>query len=156
MQEALIEVSQKIGQLRDTSASSFVTWIKAIGEVTLLKFMRSESAQKRGGQFHRLSHTADSVTARLVDLVDQLPGEATTGSRAAARREAIYALQVAIAGLPADQRKAITLHILQGMTLDDTAMAMNRTSSAIRGLVHRGKQNLAEAMGRASAWLSHR
>ena len=66
------------------------------------------------------------------------------------------ALQVALAGLPEDQREAIRLNLLQGKTLEETATAMDRTTPAVRGLIRRGKQQLSEAMGRASVWMSMR
>ena len=57
----------------------------------------------------------------MVDLLGQLPVEEATASQIVARREGVAALQVAIAGLPSDQRQAIQLHLLKGMTLEETA-----------------------------------
>jgi RNA polymerase sigma factor (sigma-70 family) len=71
-----------------------------------------------------------------------------------ARRDAVLAVQVAVAGLPADQREAVRLHLLEGKSLQETAVAMDRTKSAVRSLIHRGKQKLSEALGRASLWFS--
>jgi RNA polymerase sigma-70 factor (ECF subfamily) len=79
-------------------------------------------------------------------------GDRSPGS-VVAQGEAVQALQVALAALPADQRRAIQLHLLEGKSLDETATALGRTPDAIRGLVHRGKQALQAAMGRASLWL---
>jgi RNA polymerase sigma-70 factor (ECF subfamily) len=70
-----------------------------------------------------------------------------------ARDEALQALHIALAGLATDQREAIRLRHLEGKSLEETAAAMGRTPDAVRGLVHRGKQQLQEAMGRASRWL---
>ena len=70
-----------------------------------------------------------------------------------AREEALQALQVALAALPDDQRAAVRLRFLEGKSLEETATALDRTPDAIRGLVHRGKEQLLAAMGRASKWL---
>lgn len=156
MQEAFTKAYLKIDQLRDGSVNAFRAWLKTTGEMTMLGFLRSESAQKRGGGMQRRQAANDSVSGSLVDLLDNLPGDPITASHAVARREGTAALQVAIAGLPDDQRQAIQLHLLQGMTLDETAAAMSRTPASIRSLIHRGKQKLAEVMGRASIWLSQR
>lgn len=155
MQEALTEAFLKIDRLRNSSPEGFVTWLKTIGDMTLVDFIRKEDAQKRGGQFRRRQMTSDSISGSLVDLIEKLPGDAVT-SRGVARQEGIAALQVAIAGLPEEQRQAIQLHLIQDMSLQETAQAMGRSTGAVRGLVHRAKENLAEAMGRASVWLSQR
>lgn len=156
LQKALIEAYLKIDQLRDASPKAVRAWLKTTGEMALLSVIRIERAKKRGGQFDRRQFATDSVTGSLVDLLEKLPGDSTTASSIVARQEGIAALQVTIAGLPDDQRQAIQLHLLQGKTLEETAVAMDRTPASIRSLIHRGKQNLAEAMGRASVWLSRR
>ncbi len=156
VQEALTQAFLRIELLRDSSPEAFATWLKTIGDMTLVDFIRKEDAQKRGGQFRRRRLTSDSVSDSLVDLIEKLPSEAVTASRAVARQEGIAALQVAIAGLADDQRQAIQLHLLEGQTLEETAQAMGRSTGAVRGLVHRAKENLGQAMGRASVWLSQR
>ena len=92
----------------------------------------------------------------MAELLATLPSEDATASAIAASQEGIAALQVAIAGLPNDQRQAIQLHLLQGLTLQETSDAMERSTASVRSLVHRAKENLAQAMGRASLWLSRR
>lgn len=156
VQETLAQAFQKIESLRDASPKAFDVWLRTIGEMTLVDFIRKEDAQKRGGQFARRQSAKDSVTGCLVDLLEKLPGSNETASHHVARQESLAALQVAIAGLPEDQRQAIQLHILDGKSLRETAEAMDRSTGAVRGLVHRAKENLSEAMGRASAWLSQR
>ena len=70
--------------------------------------------------------------------------------------EAEQAIRVAIAGLPADQADAIHLRYLQGKSVAEIAADTGRTEGAVRGLIHRGKLSLAEAMERSSRWLSSR
>lgn len=155
-QQALTRAFLKIDRLRDTSPNAFAVWLKAIGEKTLMELIKAQRRQKRGGAFRRVPHTKPTANGSILDVMDQLQADAATASQLAARHEALAALQVSIAGLAADQRQAIELHLFRRMTLDETAQAMGRTPAAIRGLVQRGKQHLAEAMGRASAWLSSR
>ncbi|MCA9212288.1 MAG: sigma-70 family RNA polymerase sigma factor [Planctomycetales bacterium] len=156
VQESLTQAFQRIGHLRDASPMAFDVWIRTIGEMTLVDFIRRADAQKRGGQFARRQLAKDSVTGSLVDLLEKLPGDLDTASHYVARQEGIAALQVAIAQLPGDQRQAVKLHIIDGNSLQQTAELMERSTGAVRGLVHRAKQNLSDAMGRASAWLSQR
>ena len=118
-----------------------------------MELIRFEQRKKRGGNLQRLECLGNDS---LLNVLEHLPAETPTASEEMARREALAALRVCIAGLEADQRRASQLHVLRRMTLEETGQAMGRSMPAVRGLVQRGKQNLAEAMGRASAWLSTR
>lgn len=154
VQETLAKAFLKIDRFRGESRHAFAAWLLVIGDMTLIDLVRRETRQARGGQFNRQEFASDSVKGSLVDLLAQLPGEEKTGSQIAAHEEGVAALQVAIAGLPHDQRQAIQLRLLQGYTLQETSAAMDRTPASIRNLIHRAKESLAEAMGRASLWLS--
>lgn len=156
VQETMTRAFSKIDQLRGDSPRALASWLLAIGNTVLIDLIRKETTQARGGQFRRQEQAQDSTTGSVVELLGQLPVEEATASQIVARREGVAALQVAIAGLPSDQRQAIQLHLLKGMTLEETGDAMDRSATAVRGLVHRAKKNLAEAMGRASLWLSRR
>ena len=156
VQETLTRAFLKIDQLRGDSPLAFAVWLMAIGNMILIDLVRKEAAQARGGKFRRQELTHGNTTGSVVEILGQLPIEEATASQIVARREGVAALQVAIAGLPSDQRQAIQLHLLQGLTLQETSEAMNRSATAVRGLIHRAKENLAQAMGRASLWLSRR
>ncbi len=156
VQEALTQAFRKIERLRGDTPRAFAAWLYAIGDMTLIDMVRKETAQARGGKFRRLVSAASSESGSLAHLLDQLAGDGATGSRIAARKEGVGALQVAIAGLPNDQRLALQLHLLQGMSLQQTAEEMDRTVASVRSLIHRAKDSLAMAMGRASQWLSRR
>jgi RNA polymerase sigma factor (sigma-70 family) len=70
----------------------------------------------------------------------------------AATKEAIQALEVHIAGLPQEHRRAVQLNYLQGRSLEETATALGRSPAAVRGLLYRAKQRLRVALGRSSRW----
>ena len=156
LQQTLLHAYLGIDTLKECSREAFIAWIKTIADMRLVDALRVQQRQKRGGKLHRRRLGRDSVTGSLVDLADELADDSPTASSVMARDEAVLAIQVAIAGLPKEQREAVRLHVLEGKSLKDTAAEMDRTMGAIRGLVHRGKQQLAEAMGRASMWLSAR
>ena len=93
-----------------------------------------------------------AAASALVALVEDLSGKLGTPSAAAMRYEAIQAVKVGIAGLPDDQRTAIQMRFLEGRSLEQTAVGMGRTPSAVRSLIHRAKQSLREILGRSSRW----
>ena len=65
-----------------------------------------------------------------------------------ARREAVHAVQVAVASLPEDYREVIRLRYFEGKTLSDTAAAMARSPDAVRALTDRAKKQMRDALGR--------
>ena len=77
-----------------------------------------------------------------------------TPGRSIARREAVRAVQVVIAGLPDDYQQAIRLRYFEGKSLAETAAAMDRSPGAVRGLIDRAKEKMRAALGRASLYLS--
>jgi RNA polymerase sigma-70 factor (ECF subfamily) len=156
LQETLLQAFLGIGKFEQTSPESFCAWLKTIADMRLLDALKAQRRQKRGGQFKQVPDGRDSQTSWVIELIEQLPGDASTASRRMARGESVLAIQVGMAGLPGDQREAIRLHLLEDKSLDETAVALNRSTNAVRSLIHRGKQNLAEALGRASLWLSSR
>ena len=50
--------------------------------------------------------------------------------------------------LPSAQREAIVLHHLQGCSLAQTARSLDKTDTAVAGLLHRGLKKLRELMSR--------
>ena len=151
-QEALLQAFVHIGRLREATPRVCLAWLKALGDMSLAKSLRHQGRQKRGGNMNRIDVVQFTTSDSFLNLLDELPEETKTASSLLARREALATLQVVLAALPKDQRLAIQLHVLEGMTLEETAAKMDRTSGAVRGLVQRGKENIAKSMGRASTW----
>ena len=154
LQETLLHAFLGIHTIEQTSPRSFSAWLKAIADMRLLDALKAQGRQKRGGKFHQVRYAPDTQRSDLVDLIDVLPADISTASRQLARREAAIAIHVGMAGLPAEQRAAIQLHYLEGKSVEETATALDRSPGAVRALIQRGKRNLAEALGRASLWLS--
>src|SRR4030095_4255458 len=132
--------------------ASFGDWLARIADNRLLDAIKQEDRAKRGGELQRVS-TEVRDESRVLSLLDWIAADDTSPLSAVARSEAVAAWQVALAPLPRDQREAIQLRLLEGKSLDEAAAAMNRSPDAVRGLVQRGKQELKEALGRASQWL---
>jgi RNA polymerase sigma-70 factor (ECF subfamily) len=90
-----------------------------------------------------LDRTPVDVAGRLRDW---LAADHTSPSQRAGRNERLAALAAALSELPADQRRAIELHHLEGRSLTDTGREMGRTTQAVVGLLSRGLKRLKSAM----------
>ena len=154
LQQTFVQAFRDIGKFRQTTGRSFFAWLKAIAEHRLQDALKELRRKKRGRGYHQVHGLVDVDASSAADLVELLSDRHHTPSRLVAQREAVRAVQAGIAGLPDLQREAIRQHLLDGKSLAETAEAMNRTPGAVRALIHRGKQRLREALGRASWWLT--
>ena len=156
LQEALLQAWLDIKSLKATASASFMSWLKTVADRRMSDALKSQQRLKRGGQLRRATNWIGHENASWHDLLDALPAEAQTASSIISHKESARALQVAVSLLPEDQRTALRMHELEGMTLRETADAMKRTVPAVRGLLHRGRQQLARDLASASSWLSAR
>jgi len=156
LQQTFVQAFRDVGKLQQTSPRSFAAWLRALAEHQLQDALKGLRRKKRGGGRRRMHTVPECRTGSIMGLIELLCDRHDTPSRSAARREAVRAVQIGMAGLPDDQREAIRRHLLEGSSLAETAAAMDRTPGAVRALIHRGKQRLREAMGRASWWSSSR
>jgi RNA polymerase sigma factor (TIGR02999 family) len=155
LQEALLQAWLDIGSLRNTEPAAFGAWLKAIADRRVSDAIKGQQRLKRGGGMHRAG-SRDSEDGCWNDLLDALPAEAKTASSILSRKETAQALRAAVGVLPQDQQSAVRLHYLEGVSIDQTALTMKRTSAAVRGLLHRGKERLAGDLESASHWFGRR
>ncbi len=123
-QEAVLRAFRKLDTLRDESR--FRSWFFAV----LLSLHRSRS---RRAFWRRFLPLDDAGGREPAGRDGQADAEEFLGARRAAR---------ALARLPAVQREAVVLHVIEGFTLEEIA-AMQRVSlSAVKSRVLRGRERL--------------
>jgi RNA polymerase sigma-70 factor (ECF subfamily) len=71
-----------------------------------------------------------------------LASEKSTAGIRAVRKEQLSRLAEALLRLPDDQRRAVELHHLQGLSLAETGQYLDRSREAVAGLVFRGLKAL--------------
>jgi RNA polymerase sigma-70 factor (ECF subfamily) len=94
--------------------------------------------RERPGQ-QSLEQALEASSARLEAW---LAREDSTPSRKAAHGEQLTRLAEALLRLPEDQRRAVELHHLQGLSLADVGQRLGRSREAVAGLVFRGLKTL--------------
>jgi RNA polymerase sigma-70 factor, ECF subfamily len=152
LQVTFSQAFRDIGRFEPRAEGSFGKWLAKIAENRLVDAIKQHDCEKRGGGMRQVANAGEN-DSRVLSLWDWLAAEEDSPSSVVARDEALAALQVALASLPADQQEAIRLTHLDCKSVAEVAAAMGKTEGAVRGLVHRGKQQLQAVMGRASRWL---
>ncbi len=154
LQVTFIHVFRGLASFRTGDAAAFQAWMRSIADARLTDAIRAATRQKRGGDRKRVDAGPVDTSQSFLNLLDLLSDQKRSPSRSAAAHEAVEALQVALAGLPDDQREAIWLRHIENRSLEDVVEIMGRTEAAVRGLLHRGKKALGESLGNSSAWFS--
>jgi RNA polymerase sigma-70 factor (ECF subfamily) len=156
LQMTFVEVFQRIESFDPNGPNGFSGWLTMIAEHRLLDHLKVLNAAKRGGGRRALTPHVDAEATTVVDLLGVVAINEHTPSRSVARRQAVSAIQVALAGLKDDYRQAIRLRHIEGLPVAEVAKKMNRTERAVHMLCNRGLKELKEAMGRASQFLSRK
>ena len=155
LQETFVAAFRDIRTFRAADGQSFFAWLRTIATNQLRDMARSHNCKKRGGDRVRVEGVKTPESSAL-DLLVEISDGGVSPSGVAARDEAVEAMRIAIAALPEDQRDAIRLHCLDGLSLDETARIMDRTWDSVRGLIQRGKRALRSSMQQSSLWLSRK
>lgn len=157
LQETYIKACKEFCQLRIDNFHGLTAWIKAIALNHIRDIARKANAQKRGGDRKRIELDREAYNSRTIDLIQEISDSGIgTPSAHMARREAIDAMRIALGQLPDDQRLAMQYHYFQKLTLNETALRMERTSDSVRGLIQRAKKALREALISSSLWWSRK
>jgi RNA polymerase sigma-70 factor (ECF subfamily) len=156
LQEVFVQAFRDISKFRNRYDGSFFAWLTAIADNRLADSIKRIGRIKRGGDQHRCSSIDGGKTSTIATLIDIVCYDSHRPEESVQRHEIDKAIQVALATLPPNQRKALHSRYILGQDVNEIAVQMRLTEAAVRGLIKRGKDNLAEAMGRASQWLSTR
>lgn len=154
LQEAFVHAVRDMQKCQATTDASFLAWLKGIADNRFRDALKRKQTQKRGGDRNRIIAVRTDDASSLKPLVDLLCDSVDTPSVDAAAGEAIKAIQAGLATLPDDQRVAVSLRYIEGRSIEEVAAHMERTPAAVRGLLHRGKLVLKEAMGSSARWFS--
>ena len=133
VQETFLRAWKSIGRFR--GKSQFYTWLYRIG---------ANEANRRGAQLtsHR-SKTAFSVDE---ETGHELAAVGTDPARSAQLSELRRELSGAVAGLPADQRQAIVLRDMNGLSTAESAEVMGVGEAAFKSKLHRARLRVRSAV----------
>jgi RNA polymerase sigma-70 factor (ECF subfamily) len=129
LQETHLEALRKRDEFRPRGATSFYRWLVSIACFKIAEAERARHAKKRSLE----------TPLRVEPLASQ-----TSPSGRAMRAERAMLLRDALARLSDDQAEAVRLRYLEGLSLAETADRLGRSAAAVKALVSRGLQALAD------------
>ncbi len=144
VQQTLLEAYQKRQQFRGNGDAERVAWLRAILAGNVMDALRAQGRLKR--DVSRERSLEQELAASSVRIGSWLAAGGPTPSEHAQRHEQAIRLADALSRLPSDQREALVLHYWQGCSLTEVGAHLDRTVSAVAGLLKRGLKHLREQL----------
>jgi RNA polymerase sigma-70 factor (ECF subfamily) len=148
LQDTFIQAMRDIRQYQMRPDATFYNWLRTIADHRLQDALEAIRRKKRGADFRQV----DNRSSRWTKLSDILADRGPSPISVIVRNEMVSAIQVGIAVLPEEQRTAVSLHCLDGRSVEETAAAICRSPAAVRGLIYRAKQSLRSTLKSSSRW----
>jgi RNA polymerase sigma-70 factor (ECF subfamily) len=144
VQDTLVDAQKHLGEFRGESEAELTSWLRRMLSRNLIDAVRRLRSRKRDVANERRIQRSKQWSGQLTSVA--LKAEQTSPSGRAVWNEELQQMQKSLEALPEAQRIAVTLHHLQGMTLAQVATQMNRSTSAVAGLIHRGLSALQRSV----------
>jgi RNA polymerase sigma-70 factor (ECF subfamily) len=146
VQEAFVQACENFAQFRGGSEGELVAWLRRILVNTLAKVVEKQAkARKRDARreisVERVIQNMENSSAAF-DAA--LASPRSSPSEQAERRELATQVADQLARLPANYREVIVLRNLEGLSFEEVAQRMGRTSGAVRILWLRALDKLRE------------
>ena len=145
VQQTILLAHSRREQFRGGTEAEWLGWLRAILANVLGSVAREfDTAARNVSRELSLEAELERSSARLEQVlaVDQ-----SSASGVAMRTEELLRLAEALVRLPDDQRSAVELHHLQGLTVAEVAAELGRTRPAVVGLLFRALKRLRELLG---------
>jgi RNA polymerase sigma-70 factor (ECF subfamily) len=149
VQETLLRAHEKRDQFRGRGAAEMAAWLRQILANNLAQSLRRYSTQRRDAGLERsLQAAVETSSARLEAW---LAADESGPDQKAERNEQLNQLAEALARLPEDQRTAVELRHLQGLSVAEIMHHMDRTEAGVTGLLRRGLAGLRRSLAQPEA-----
>ena len=140
VQQTQLEAFRDREMFRGESEEQFVAWLRAILSNTVARATHTHIVTKKRSVRREQAQPAEGGAAHELAREDESP------SAAAIQGEAAVRLARAMEQLTEDQYTAIRLRYIEGCALVRIAETMNRSTSAVAGLLKRGLRGLRDQL----------
>jgi RNA polymerase sigma-70 factor (ECF subfamily) len=141
VQQTLIDAMRGLNEFRGQTEGEFTAWMLKLLERNLLQSARLNTAEKRDVRREVQEHMG-SGSAQL--MWHPMASDGSNPQSSVFRGEAALLLAQALEQLPEDQRTAIEMRYLEHEPLETIAREMDKTISAVAGLIRRGVEKLRQ------------
>jgi RNA polymerase sigma-70 factor (ECF subfamily) len=143
VQQTLLEAHRKREQFRGHGDAELAAWLRQILAYAIADLHRDFHRAKR--DIARERALAVSLEASSCQL-ESLAAQHSSPSERAVRHENMLRLAAALLQLPEDQRQAVELKHLQGLSIAEIARLLERSETAVGGLLRRGMTRLRDLL----------
>ncbi|MFI5380487.1 MAG: RNA polymerase sigma factor [Tepidisphaerales bacterium] len=147
VQDTCFEACRLIGKFRPDGEDSTFRWLITIARHRMVHLLRIQRSRQGKGD------EGCQGDAPIVAALSELALYRRTPSRSAASHEFLAAVEQSIARLPPAYRQVVTLRHLEGLSVEETAVRMNRTPDAVYWLCSRALQAIRLDLRSASFFL---
>jgi RNA polymerase sigma-70 factor, ECF subfamily len=142
IQETLLEAHRAVERLAEMNETERLAFLRRILGNNLTDLARRYAAEARDvGRERRLEDQLQESSARLAQ---RLAAAQSSPSQRASREEELLKLAAALARLPEAQRLAVEMKHLRGYAIAEIAKSLDRSETAVGGLLRRGIKRLRE------------
>lgn len=143
VQQTLLEAHCHAEQLVQMNAAVIFSWLRSALQHNMQDAIRHLHAKKNDIRRRLPLSDLENSWCRLEKIfVD----ESTSPSEVLQRNEQLCLILSALQTLPENQRAALILKHLKGHSLKEVAESLQLSESATAGLLHRGRQRLAQCL----------
>jgi RNA polymerase sigma-70 factor (ECF subfamily) len=144
VQSSLLEAFRQQSGFQGRSESELAGWLKSVLKHNIADAIRGTRRAKRDVRRQR---SLDVLRGQFGGGCEFCPERMSVGpGQQLEREEAIDTLRAAVADLPTDQCRAVTLHHLDGLSLREVARLMDKSEPAVAGLLFRGLRQLRKTL----------
>jgi RNA polymerase sigma-70 factor, ECF subfamily len=143
VQETLLRAHRNREQFQGRTEAEQAGWLRAILAHSLADAARRLTPKGRHGREQSLEAAIEQSSLRLEAM---LATGLSSPSGKAVRNEQLQRLADALATLPDDQRAAVELRHLQGLSMAQIGQRMHRSVASVGGLLQRGLRGLRQCL----------
>ena len=151
VQDTFFEAFRRIAEFVPQEKESTYRWLLTIARHRILNLARIHARPKHGNG--EVLSEEELTHGSVLELLQDLAIYEKTPSRSASRRELVLLVEKSIETLQPDYRQAVRFRYIQGLSLVETAVKMQRTTDAAQKLCVRGLKALRTELRTASLYI---